>query len=222
MKQKIFGVTAAKLTASFGQTVYMVGLSLFFGAILGILLALVLVLCRKGGLKENRILYGIVSTFVNIVRSVPFVILLVTIMPLTRAIVGTTIGSTAALVPLIFYISPYMARLVENSLLEVNSGIVEAARAMGATTFQTIWNFLLPEALGSIVLALTTGTIGLLGASAMAGYVGGGGSGDLALTYGYQKFNTPLMIFTVIILIIVVQLLQALGNALSRRLREHN
>ena len=118
MKQKIFGVTVAKLTASFGQTVYMVGLSLFFGAILGIILALVLVLCRKGGLKENRIVYGIVSTFVNIVRSVPFVILIVTIMPLTRAIMGTTIGSTAALVPLIFYISPYMARLVENSLLD--------------------------------------------------------------------------------------------------------
>ena len=162
------------------------------------------------------------STFVNIVRSVPFVILIVTIMPLTRAIMGTTIGSTAALVPLIFYISPYMARLVENSLLEVSDGIIEAARAMGATTFQTVWNFLLPEALGSIVLALTTGTIGLLGASAMAGYVGGGGIGDLALTYGYQKFNTPLMIFTVVILIIVVQLLQALGNGLSRRLREHN
>ena len=185
MKQKIFGVTVAKLTASFGQTIYMVGLSLFFGAILGILLALVLVLCRKGGLKENRIVYGIVSTFVNIVRSVPFVILIVTIMPLTRAIMGTTIGSTAALVPLIFYISPYMARLVENSLLEVSDGIIEAARAM-------------------------------------AGYVGGGGIGDLALTYGYQKFNTPLMIFTVVILIIVVQLLQALGNGLSRRLREHN
>ena len=232
MKQKIFGVTVAKLTASFGQTIYMVGLSLFFGAILGILLALVLVLCRKGGLKENRIVYGIVSTFVNIVRSVPFVILIVTIMPLTRAIMGTTIGSTAALVPLIFYISPYMARLVENSLLEVSDGIIEAARAMGATTFQTVWNFLLPEALGSIVLALTTGTIGLLGASAMAYaevreqstlvLVGGGGIGDLALTYGYQKFNTPLMIFTVVILIIVVQLLQALGNGLSRRLREHN
>lgn len=221
MKQKIFGVTVAKLTASFGQTIYMVGLSLFFGAILGILLALVLVLCRKGGLKENRIVYGIVSTFVNIVRSVPFVILIVTIMPLTRAIMGTTIGSTAALVPLIFYISPYMARLVENSLLEVSDGIIEAARAMDATTFQTVWNFLLPEALGSIVLALTTGTIGLLGASAMAGYVGGG-IGDLALTYGYQKFNTPLMIFTVVILIIVVQLLQALGNGLSRCLREHN
>ena len=127
MKQKIFGVPVAKLTASFGQTIYMVGLSLFFGAILGILLALVLVLCRKGGLKENRIVYGIVSTFVNIVRSVPFVILIVTIMPLTRAIMGTTIGSTAALVPLIFYISPYMARLVENSLLEVSDGIIEAA-----------------------------------------------------------------------------------------------
>ena len=114
-----------------------------------------------------------------------------------------------------------IALINENSQAAKN-GIIEAARAMGATTFQTVWNFLLPEALGSIVLALTTGTIGLLGASAMAGYVGGGGIGDLALTYGYQKFNTPLMIFTVVILIIVVQLLQALGNGLSRCLREHN
>lgn len=222
MKTKFLGVTLEKLFTSFGQTVYMVGLALFFGAILGTVLSLVLVLCRKGGLKENAVVYAIISTFVNIVRSVPFVILLVTIMPLTRALVGTTIGSTAALVPLVFYISPYMARLVENSLLEVDSGIIEASRAMGATTFQVIWHFLLPEALGSIVLALTTGTIGLLGATAMAGYVGGGGVGDLALTYGYEKFNTPLMLFTVLILILVVQLLQALGNRLSRRLREHS
>lgn len=218
---KFLGVTVDKLTTCFAQTVYMVGIALIFGAILGTALALVLVLTRKGGLKENLPVNTVVGTFVNIVRSVPFVILLVTIMPLTRLIAGTTIGSTAALVPLIFYISPYMARLVENSLLEVSNGIIEAARAMGATTFQVIRHFLLPEALPSIVLALTTGTIGLLGASAMAGYVGGGGIGDLALTYGWQKMNTPLMIFTVVVLIVFVQIIQAVGNHLSRRLREH-
>jgi D-methionine transport system permease protein len=221
MKAKLFGVTAEKLLLAGGQTVYMVGWSLFFGSIIGIILALLLVVCRKGGIAQNRGIYFIVSGFINIVRSVPFVILLVTIMPMTRAIMGTTIGSKAALVPLILYISPYMARLVENSLLEVSSGILEAAQAMGATNFQIVRYFLLPETLGSIVLALTTGTVGLLGASAMAGYTGGGGVGDLALTYGFEKFNTPLMIFTVIILVIVVQLLQAVGNLLSRRLREH-
>ena len=124
--------------------------------------AMILVLCRKGGLIENLILYNIVSIYINIVRSIPFVILLVAIMPLTRAIVGTTIGSTASLVPLVIYISPYLARLMENSLLEINPGILEAAEAMGASTWQTIRYFLLPETLGSIVLALTTGTIGLL------------------------------------------------------------
>lgn len=222
MKQKLFGVTLEKLLNSLGQTVYMVGIALFLGSLLGLAIALVLVLCRRGGLKENRIIYTIVSVFVNVVRSVPFVILLVTIMPLTRAVVGTTIGSTAALVPLIFYISPYMARLIENSLLEVDAGMIETSRAMGATPFQAVRYFLLPEALGSIALALTTGAIGLLGATAMAGYVGGGGIGDLALTYGYQKFNTPLMLFTVCILIFVVQILQALGNRISRRLRERN
>ena len=222
MKQKLFGVTLEKLLNSLGQTVYMVGIALFLGSLLGLAIALVLVLCRRGGLKENRIIYTIVSAFVNVVRSVPFVILLVTIMPLTRAVVGTTIGSTAALVPLIFYISPYMARLIENSLLEVDAGMIEASRAMGATPFQAVRDFVLAEALGSIALALTTGAIGLLGATAMAGYVGGGGIGDLALTYGYQKFNTPLMLFTVCILIFVVQILQALGNRISRRLRERN
>lgn len=131
---------------------------------------------------ENKVLHSIVSLYINVVRSVPFIILLVTIMPLTRAILGTTIGSTAALVPLVVYISPYLARLIENSLLEVSPGILEAAQAMGATTWQIIRCFLMPEALGSMVLALTTGTVGLLGASAMAGYCGGGGVGDLALT----------------------------------------
>ena len=217
MDQQYFGVSLEKLLTSGGQTLYMVAWSLIIGTIIGIILSLILVLCRKGGLAENRILYNIVSIYINI----PFVILLVAIMPLTRTIVGTTIGSTASLVPLVIYISPYLARLMENSLLEINPGILEAAEAMGATTWQTIRYFLLPETLGSIVLALTTGTIGLLGASAMAGYVGGGGVGDLALTYGYQRMNTPLMIFTVVVLVIFVQILQFAGNTISRKLRQH-
>lgn len=221
MNTKIFNVTVERLLLCGGQTLYMVGWSLLFGTILGFAMALVLVLCRKNGLAENRAAYGIVNFFINVVRSVPFVILLVTIMPLTRAMVGTTIGCKAALVPLVVYISPYLARLFENSLLEVNSGILEAAASMGATLPQIIRYFLIPETLGSMVLALTTGTIGLLGSSAMAGYVGGGGVGDLALTYGYEKMNTPLMILTVVILIILVQAVQLLGNFISRKLRQH-
>lgn len=221
MNQEFLGITVEKLLLSGQQTLYMVFWALFFGSILGIVIAIFLYLCRKDGLLQNLPIYYLLNGIINIVRSVPFVILLVTIMPFTRLIIGTTIGSKAALVPLILYISPYMARLVENSLLEVSPGIIEAAKAMGATTFQIVWHFLLPETLGSIVLALTTGTVGLLGATAMAGYVGGGGVGDLALTYGYERFNTPLMIFTVIILIIIVQILQFAGNTISRRLRNH-
>lgn len=221
MNTKIFNVTVERLLLCGGQTLYMVGWALLFGTVVGFALALVLVLCRKGGIAENRIVYGVINFYINVVRSVPFVILLVTIMPITRALVGTTIGSKAALVPLVVYISPYLARLFENSLLEVKPGILEAAESMGATLPQIIRYFLIPETLGSMVLALTTGTIGLLGASAMAGYVGGGGVGDLALTYGYEKMNTPLMILTVIVLIILVQAVQLLGSFISRKLRQH-
>ena len=145
MEQEYFGVSLEKLLTSGGQTLYMVAWSLIIGTIIGIILALILVLCRKGGMIENLILYNIVSIYINIVRSIPFVILLVAIMPLTRAIVGTTIGSTASLVPLVIYISPYLARLMENSLLEINPGILEAAEAMGASTWQTIRYFLPPK-----------------------------------------------------------------------------
>ncbi len=148
MEQEYFGVSLEKLLTSGGQTLYMVAWSLIIGTIIGIILALILVLCRKGGMIENLILYNIVSIYINIVRSIPFVILLVAIMPLTRAIVGTTIGSTASLVPLVIYISPYLARLMENSLLEINPGILEAAEAMGHLPWQTIRYFLLPETLG--------------------------------------------------------------------------
>jgi len=214
-------VSVERLILAANQTIYMVGYSLLIGSLIGIPLGILLVLTRKDGVLKNDIIYFILNNSINIIRSVPFIILLVFIMPLTRAIIHTTIGTKAALVPLIFYICPYLSRLVENSLLEVDKGIIEAAEAMGATTFQIIWHFILPEALGSLILAITTGTIGLIGVTAMAGTIGGGGVGDLALTYGYQKFNTPLMVVTVIVLIIFVQFIQTFGNYLSRKIRNH-
>ncbi|WP_061428313.1 methionine ABC transporter permease [Streptococcus oralis] len=212
-------ISSDKLVESANQTIYMIGWSLFFGMLLAIPLGLAMTLCRKGGLKENLVVFWIINGIVNIVRSVPFVILLVFIAPITKIVVGTRIGTTAAIVPLVLYIAPYLARLIEASLLEVKSSVLEAAQAMGASTLQIIWHFLLPEAKASLILALTTGTIGLLGATAMAGTIGGGGVGDLALTYGYQRFNTPLMFATVVILIVVVQLIQAIGNYLSHKFR---
>lgn len=220
MDQEIFGITVDQLMLAGVQTVYMLGWGMLFGTVIGIGLALALVLSRRGGLMENRVTYAAVNASINIVRSIPFIILLVAMMPITRAIVGTSVGSRAALVPLIVYIAPFIARMVEASLLEVSPGVLEAAKAMGASNAQIVRRFLLPEAYSSIVLALTTSVVGLLGATAMAGYGGGGGVGDLALTYGRERFNTPLMIFTVIILVIFVQLMQAAGNYLSRRLRD--
>ena len=212
-------ISSDKLVESANQTIYMIGWSLFFGMLLAIPLGLAMTLCRKGGLKENLVVFWIINGIVNIVRSVPFVILLVFIAPVTKIVVGTRIGTTAAIVPLVLYIAPYLARLIEASLLEVKSSVLEAAQAMGASTLQIIWYFLLPEAKASLILALTTGTIGLLGATAMAGTIGGGGVGDLALTYGYQRFNTPLMFATIVILIVIVQLIQAIGNYLSLKFR---
>ncbi|MBY4973320.1 ABC transporter permease [Streptococcus suis] len=197
----------------------MLTLSLLFGLIIGIPIALLLVTTRPGGLKENRIVFTIVSNLVNIFRSLPFVILLIFISPVTKLIVGTRIGTSAAIVPLVVYIAPYLARLIENSLLEVKKGILEAAQSMGASWWQIIYYFLLPEAKSSLILTITTGSIGLLGATAMAGIIGGGGIGDLALTYGYQRFNTVLMVTTVLILIVFVQSLQGIGNYLANYFR---
>lgn len=220
MDQIIFGVTVEKLLLSASQTIYMLGWGMIAGGVIGVILALILVLTRPNGLMQNGFVYTVLNVTVNIIRSVPFIILLVTIIPLTRLIMGTAVGTAAQLVPLTIYIAPYLARLVEASLLEVKPGVIEAAQAMGASTFQIIRHFLLPETYASIVLAMTTGVIGLLGATAMAGYGGGGGVGDLALTYGREAMNTPLMIFTVIILVVFVQIMQVIGNGLARRLRE--
>jgi D-methionine transport system permease protein len=206
---------------AFIETVQMVGISLFFGSLLGIPFGVLLVITRPGGVIENKVIYSILNPIINIVRSLPFIILLVAIVPFTRFVVHTSIGTSAAIIPLIIYIAPYIGRLVENSLLEVSPGIVEAAESMGATPFQVIWYFLLPEAVGSLILSLTTATIGLIGATAMAGTVGGGGVGDLAIVYGYQRFDTVVVVATVIILIILVQGIQSLGNRLARKIRRY-
>ncbi|MCM3728964.1 ABC transporter permease [Neobacillus cucumis] len=212
-------VSSDQIITALVETVQMVAFSLVFSAILGLPLGIFLVVTRKGHILENIPFFSILSGIINIFRSVPFIILLVAIIPVTRLIVGTSIGTAAAIVPLVFYAGPYIARLVENSLLEVDPGVIEAAEAMGATPWQIITKFLVPEALGSLVLSLTIATIGLVGATAMAGTVGGGGIGDLAITYGYQRFDTITMIITVVILIVIVQGLQSLGNILAKKLR---
>lgn len=216
---KLLGIPPTQLITCANQTIYMVVVSLILGSLVGIIFAFTLVLTTKGGLKENKIVYNVLSFVINTVRSVPFIILLVFILPVTKIIVGTRIGTNAALVPLTFFIAPYIARLFENSLLEVNRGIIEAAKSMGANTFEIIIHFWLPEAKGSLILATTIGTITLLGATAMAGVIGAGGVGDLALTYGYERMNSALMTFTVIVLIIFVQIIQALGNHFARKAR---
>lgn len=201
------------------ETIYMTGASFLFSLIIGFPLGILLVVTRKGHLLANEPVSKALNIVINIFRSVPFIILMVAIIPLTRLIVGTSIGTAAAIVPLVFYAGPYIARLIENSLLEVDKGVIEAAQAMGATPGQIIFRFLIPEALSSLVLALTIAIVGLIGASAMAGAIGGGGLGDLAITYGYQRFDTLVMVITVAILVILVQGVQSIGNLLSKRVR---
>ncbi|WP_043534171.1 methionine ABC transporter permease [Actinomyces polynesiensis] len=212
-------VTIAQFLESILQTLQMVFISLAIGSVLGTVLGIALVITRPGGVLENGWVFRILNPIINVLRSIPFIILMVAILPFTRFIVGTTVGTGAAIVPLVVFVGPYIARLVENSLLEVPQGIIEAADSMGATSWQIVWRFLLPEARSSLVLSLTTATIGLIGATAMAGTIGGGGLGDLAISYGYQRFDTVTMIVTVIVLVVMVQGIQGLGNVLARRWR---
>ncbi|NRT72246.1 methionine ABC transporter permease [Clostridium beijerinckii] len=214
-------ITGPQIIKAIIETLQMVSVSLLVGSLLGIPLGILLVITNKGGIIKNKAIYSALNNVINIVRSVPFIILLAAIVPFTRLIVGTSIGTKAAIVPLIVYIIPYIARLIENSLLEVNDGIIEAAESMGATPVQIIWHFLLPEAMGSLILSLTTATIGLIGATAMAGTIGAGGIGDVAISYGYQRFDTKVILITVIILIIFVQAIQNFGNKLARKVRRH-
>ncbi|MBA8762404.1 methionine ABC transporter permease [Staphylococcus coagulans] len=212
-------IETSQLLEALYQTLYMVTFALVLGAIIGIPLGILLVVTRQNGIWPNAIIHHILNPIINILRSIPFIILLIAIIPFTKLIVGTSIGTTAAIVPLTVYVAPYIARLVENSLLEVDAGIIEAAHAMGASPMQIIRYFLLPEALGSFILSITTAIIGLIGATAMAGAVGGGGIGDMALVYGYQRFDTLVIVITVVVLVIIVQLIQSVGNVLAKKVR---
>ncbi|AWX15748.1 methionine ABC transporter permease [Mergibacter septicus] len=196
------------------ETLYMVFASGFFAALFGIPLGIVLFITKKGQIKENQKINFILSAIVNIGRSVPFVILLVAIIPFTMFVLGTFIGTTAAIVPLTVSAIPFVARLVEGALMEVPSGLVEAARAMGATNLQIITKFLLPEALPAIINAITITLVALVNYSAMAGTVGGGGLGYVGIQYGYQTYVPEILITTIVILVIMVQIIQTLGDYL--------
>ncbi|MBR3624502.1 MAG: ABC transporter permease, partial [Selenomonadaceae bacterium] len=208
------------LLKALGETVYMVAVSMIIASIIGVPLGVLLYTTEKGGILENETLNKVIGGIVNAVRSIPFIILMVAIIPFTRFIVGSAIGTTAAMVPLVIASIPFIGRQVETSLKEVPYGLIEAALSMGATPYQIISRVLLPESMPSIVAQLTTVVIALVGESAMAGAIGGGGLGDLAIRYGYQRFRPEIMIATVIILIVLVQLVQFLGTKLSEHLRK--
>ena len=195
----------------------MVAVATIIAAIIGIPLGITLVTTSRGHILENRFINQILGTIVNIIRSIPFIILMVAIIPLTRIIAGTSIGTTAACVPLTIVAIPFLSRLVETSIRDVDFGLVEAAESMGATPFQIIRKVLIPEALPTIINNVTVLIVNLIGASAMAGAIGGGGLGDIAIRYGYQRFRADVMLATIIILIVGVNLIQACGDFASRK-----
>jgi D-methionine transport system permease protein len=204
--------------SSFWETLVMVGIAGVIGTLLGLPLGVLLHLTHRGGVLENVRLNRVLGTTVNAVRSTPFIILLVAIIPFTRLVTGSSIGTAAAVVPLTIAAAPFIARLIETALREVDHGLVEAALAMGATTRQIVFKVLLPEALPGIVAALTITLVSLTGYSAMAGAIGGGGLGDLGIRYGYQRFLPEVMLAVVLLLIGFVQAVQSLGDWAVRRL----
>ena len=207
------------LIEALGQTIYMVGISTILATLIGFILAIVLVVTDNNGLKPNKIINSILGFIVNILRSFPFIILVVAIIPLTKAIVGKSIGETAAIVPLTIGAAPFIARVIEGALKEVDKGLIEAAKSFGASDFQIIFKVMIKEAMPSIISGITLSIISIIGYSAMAGAVGAGGVGAVALTYGYQRFDNEVMIYTVITLIIIVQLLQGAGNLAYKKLK---
>lgn len=205
------------LKATF-ETLYMVGISTAFTILFGLPLGIVLVITSKGHILENSPLHTGLSYAVNMTRSLPFIILMIFIIPFTRYLVGTSIGTNAAIVPLVVAAIPFFGRVVESALQEVEGGVIEAAIAMGASPFEIVWRVLIPEALPSLVLGTTITIINLLGYSAMAGAVGGGGIGDLAIRYGFHRFRTDVMLITVIVLIVMVQTIQSSGNLMAQKI----
>lgn len=202
------------------DTLQMTAISTIMAMILGIPLGVILVVTAKGHILENAFLNKVLGAIVNATRSVPFIILMVAIIPFTRMVVGTSIGTTAACVPLTLAAVPFLARLVETSIKDIQFGVIEAAQSMGATPFQIIRKVLLPEALPTIIDNVTVLIVNLIGYSAMAGAIGGGGLGDIAIRYGYQRFQADIMIATIIILIIMVQVIQMIGDGLSKSMNK--
>jgi len=199
------------------ETLYMTFMSSFVAYLLGLPLGVILVITDKEGIAPNALVNKVLGVIVNLVRSIPFVILLISVMPFTRWIVGTTIGAKAVIPALIFAAAPYVARLVESSLKEVDHGVIEAAQSMGATTFQIIRKVLLPEAKPSLIIGGAIAVTTILGYSAMAGFVGGGGLGDIAIRYGYYRRETDIAFVTLILMVIIVQIIQEIGTRWMKR-----
>ena len=207
------------IVPSLWQTIYMIILSTFLSTVIGFILAIVLVATDEKGLKPNKIIYGMLNAIINLLRSIPFIILAVAIIPFTRSIVGTSIGENAAIVPLTIAAAPFIARLIESSLKEVNPSLIEAAKSFGASNSQIMFKVMIKEAIPSINLNLTLATITILGLTAMAGAVGAGGLGAVGLTYGYQSFNDTVMYTTLALLVIVVGVIQFVGNSIYKKLK---
>lgn len=200
------------------ETLYMTLVSTLFAYLFGIPLGVILFVTDKKGICQNRAVNFFIGLIVNLLRSVPFLILLVAILPFTRLIVGTTIGSTATIVPLVIAASPFVARMVESSLKEVDAGVIEAAKAMGSSSWQIIYKVLLPEAKPSLLVGVTISLATILGYSAMAGFVGGGGLGAIAINYGYYRYQAEMMWITVILLVVIVQIFQEIGLRFVRKI----
>lgn len=203
-----------------GDSLIMVGVSILFGTIFGLPLGIFLATSRRGELLASPKANAVLGAIVNAVRSVPFIILIVAIIPFTRFVVGSSIGLKGVIVPLTIAVAPFIARIVESAIREVDAGLIEAARSFGATPFQIIRKVLFPEALPGLVLGLTLTTVSLIGYSAMAGVVGGGGLGDVAIRYGYQRFMPEVMAAVVVILILLVQGVQSAGDLAARKLNK--
>ena len=214
--------TLAMMAEGTGATLYLTLMSTLFGYILGLPMGIILVVTAPKGLRPNQVVYRILDVIVNITRSIPFLILMILIMPFTRILVGKTYGTTATIVPLALAAAPFIARMVESSLLEVDHGVIEAAQSMGASLWTIIWKVLLAEARTSLIVGATIALGTILGYSAMAGTIGGGGLGDIAMRYGYYRYQADIMIIAVVLLVLLVQILQVVGMILSKKLDRRN
>lgn len=204
------------------ESLYMTFFSTLFAYLIGLPAGIALVVTDKDGIKPVYMVNKVLGTIVNLVRSVPFIILLLAILPFTRLLIGTTIGSTATVVPLVIAAAPFVARLVESSLKEVNSGVIEAAQSMGASTWQIISKVLIPEAKPSLLLGCAIAATTILSYSAMAGFTGGGGLGTIAINYGYYRYQTGIMMVTVVLLVLIVQVIQETGTKVSKKTDKRN